>query len=846
MYNIEEVKSNTLKYFNGDEMATDVWINKYALRDSEGNYLELTPDDMHKRMAKEFAKIEQKYKNPLSENEIYNYLKDFKYIVPQGGSMAGIGNTHQITSLSNCFVIHNSYDSYGSILDIDQKLAQISKRRGGVGTDLSVYRPQNAPVKNSARTSTGVVPFAERFSNTIKEVAQNGRRGALMLTISVKHPDSEDFIDAKLKDGKIDGANISVKITDEFMDAVVNDKKFIQQYPINSNNPIITKEVNARELWNKIVKNAWSSAEPGILFWDKIVSESPADSYKILGYETVSTNPCGELPLPDKGSCILLVLNLFSYVDNPFTKKAKFNFQLFSEHVKIAQRLTDDVVDLEIEKVQQIIKKVESDPEPDYIKQTELSLWKGILEKHINSRRTGLGITALGDMLAALNYTYGNSDNIEFINKLFKEFSLSSYKSSIELAKERGAFPIFNYDLEKDNIFINRLNSYDPTIKEMIKKYGRRNISNMTIAPTGSLSILTQTTSGVEPVFKVAYKRRRKINDNDSHIKVDFVDNQGIKWQEYYILHNKFKDYLNVKGIDIDLTNISSNEMDDLINNSPYKNSTSDLINWVDKVKLQGEIQKYIDHAISATTNIPKDTSVEIVNDIYINAWKSGCKGMTIYRDGSRSGILIDSESKSNTDAINKLIKENNALRRPKYLDCDIVRFINNKEKWIGFLGIYKDTNTNEEFPYELFTGLEESFVIPSYVDKGVIMKTKNENGNNEFSLIYKDKDGYKVTVEGLHRAFKEEYWNANKALSALLRHQVHLPTIINLVDGFMFNGITGKEQLFGTWQAGVRRILKKYLKEELSEKCPVCGSSDYIRVEGCKKCLSCGYSACG
>ena len=839
MYSIDEVRDNTLKYFNGDEMATDVWINKYALRDKENNLLELSPDDMHHRLAKEFARIENKYPNPLSEDEIYSYLKDFKYIVPQGGSMAGVGNNHKVVSLSNCFVVHNKYDSFGSISNVLQEMIQISKRRGGVGTDLSGYRNRNAPINNSAVSSTGIVPFAQLYSDSISMVAQNGRRGALMLSVSIKHPDSEEFIDAKLEDGRINDANISVKITDEFMKAVQNDEEFVQQFPIDSNDPISKKVIKAKKLWDKIVENAWKSAEPGILFWDNIIKNSPADSYADEGYATIATNPCGELPLPNHGSCILLVLNLYSYVINPFTKKATFNMELFQKHVKIAQRMVDDIVDLEIEKVEAIIEKVKSDPEPEDIKIVELSLWKGILKKHKDSRRTGLGITALGDMFAALGIKYASKKSFDISNTIFGELSRNSYISSIELAQERGAFNIFDYEKEKDNLYLRRMYDTYPAIEKSVREYGRRNIANMTIAPTGTVSIMTQTTSGIEPVFRVAYKRRRKINPNDTNSKVSFIDKQGNKWEEYLILHPKFKEYANINNIDIS-DDMSQDELDIIIAKSPYNKSTSSDVDWVNKVSLQGTIQKYIDHAISATTNIPNDTDVDTVNDIYYHAWKSGCKGMTIYRDGSREGILINNTP---SDIVNKLIKENNAPKRPKHLKCEIFRFVNDKKNWIGFLGIYQDKETGEEFPYELFTGLEESFVIPNYVESGIITKNKDSEGNKTYSLTFKDKDNYNITLDGLDRAFNKKYWSAGKLVSALLRHRIHLPTVINLVDVIVFDD--NSTYMFGTWQSGVKRILKKYLKSGLGEVCPSCGSSNYKRTDGCAKCLDCGYSAC-
>ena len=1167
IYLRKDVYEETLSYFDGDAIATDVWINKYALKDSAGNLFEKSPDEMHRRLARELARIEAKYPNPLTEEHIYLYLKDFKYIVPQGGSMAGIGNDRQVASISNCFVVGEpEFDSYGAICKTDQELVQISKRRGGVGTDLSGTRPNYSPVKNAALVSTGIVPFAERYSNSIREVAQEGRRGALMLTVNIEHPDSEQFIDAKLEEGKITGANISVKITDKFMRAVNNDDKLLQTFPVGSKYPLFTKSIVAKDLWKKIIKNAWTSAEPGVLFWDRIIDESPADCYADVGFQTVSTNPCvigdteiltdrgyvkinsvinqnisvwngiefskvvpmitgktntwlhfyfsdgselectpyhtfyikdgkysrsktiaveahnltignklekykfpiidgikddnlytsgfycgdgftkrgepaidlhgvkkeliqylkhrhsngkdviriflgrefehtkkfvptseysiesrlswlagiidsdgslnspdgsiavssidrnflmnikfllntlgstgvvsdmkeaeiklmpnghgglseydcqksyriiisatnvktlinlglethrvplianpnrdasrfiqvvdikkyaveneltycfnekkegkgifggvltgqcGELPLCINDSCRLLVLNLYSYVIAPFTKKAKFNDGLFREHVIIAQRLMDDIIDLEIEKIDSILQKITVDPEPTRIKSVEYELWLEIRKKATEGRRTGLGITAEGDMLAALGLIYGTPKATKFAANIAKILAIESYRSSAIMAGERGTFPVYDEGKEKDNPFINRIKKASPEVDKLMQQNGRRNIANLTIAPTGSVSLMTQTTSGIEPVYMPIYKRRRKINPNDKNATSHFVDQSGDHWEEYIVTHHHFKTWMDINNIDFDLNDMSEEDQERIIGMSPYNRATANDVDWVEKIKMQGDVQKWVDHSISVTVNVPKETTVETVEEIYYAAWKNGCKGCTIYRDGSRTGVLVSADDTSKT--INKMIKENNASRRPKNLECDIYRFVNDKQQWIGFLGMNIDKETDETYPYEIFTGLEESFLIPKYVEKGTIVKTKSTDGKrNHYGLRYKDKDGYEVNMDGLDRAFNKEFWNTGKFISAMLRHRIHLPTTINLVDTIHLNGTNGNETPFGTWQAGIKRILKKYLKDELSEdRCPACFSKNYITTEGCIKCLDCGYSKC-
>lgn len=851
------VFEETLKYFKGDSLATDVWMNKYALKTDSG-YLESNPDEMHKRISKEFARIESKYKNPLSEQEIYELLKDFKYIIPAGSPMSGIGNNEQIVSLSNCFVIGNTTqsDSYGGILKIDEEQVQLMKRRGGVGTDLSHIRPNGTPVKNSALTSTGIVPFMERYSNTTKEVAQGGRRGALMLSLSVKHIDIESFMDSKLEQGKITGANISVKITDEFMYCVKNNKPFLQTYPIDLDlkledidpNYEIGKLYNgvqkgtyyrvadAKLIWNKIILNAWKSAEPGVLFWDKIINESVPDCYSEDGFQTTSTNPCGEIPLCPYDSCRLLSLNLYSYVKNPFTKNAEFDFDLFKSHVKIAQKLMDDLIDLELEKIDKILEKISSDPEPYNIKRTETELWENIRDKTILGRRTGLGVTAEGDMLAAMGLTYGSDESIIFSTKIHQLHALSAYESSVDMAIDRGKFPIYNAKQEEKSGFIQRIKENDIDLYNRMIKHGRRNISLLTIAPNGSVSICTQTTSGIEPVFQISYKRRRKINPNDPKTIVAFIDSEGQEWVEYNVLHHKFITWLEVNGYNIDnvINEYSDEQLNDLIKLSPYYKSTSNDIDWVQKVKLQSNIQKWVDHSISVTVNIPKETSQEIVSEIYNTAWESGCKGMTIYRDGSRDGVLV-------TKNDNKKVgfQENNAPKRPKKLEANVLRFQNGKEKWVAVIGLLDGR------PYEIFTGRSEAFLIPQNIEKGWVVRVKeDETKKARYDFIFNDIDGYNVTIEGLSRIFNKEYWNYAKLISGILRHGMPLPSVINLISNLTFDNDT-----ITTWKNGVIRAIKKFIKDDTQikgELCPNCGAETLVFIDGCKSCSSCGWSKCG
>ncbi|MUP37340.1 adenosylcobalamin-dependent ribonucleoside-diphosphate reductase [Labilibaculum sp. 44] len=834
-FNPEEAFQATFQYFNGDELAARVWLNKYALKDSYGNIYEKTPDDMHRRIASEIARVEKNYPNPLSEEEIFAVLKDFKYIVPQGSPMSGIGNRYQIASLSNCFVIGNDgdSDSYGGIMKIDQEQVQLMKRRGGVGHDLSHIRPKGSPVKNSALTSTGIVPFMERYSNSTREVAQDGRRGALMLSVSVRHPDSEDFIDAKMEQGKVTGANVSVKMHDEFMQAVVDGTEFTQQYPINSKNPTYSKSIDAAKLWKKIVHNAWKSAEPGILFWDTIERESVPDCYADLGYKTVSTNPCGEIPLCPYDSCRLLAINLYSYVENPFTEKAEFNSGLFRKHVAMAQRMMDDIIDLELEKIDAIIDKIEEDPEDKEIKRVERNLWKNIRTKAEEGRRTGVGITAEGDMLAGLNLRYGTDEAIDFSVEVHKTIAVEAYRSSVHMAKDRGAFKIYDKERESKNPFILRLKEADESLYKEMAKYGRRNIACLTIAPTGTTSLMTQTTSGIEPVFMPVYKRRRKVNPNDKNVRVDFVDEIGDSWEEFVVFHHKFVSWMEANGINA-AQHFTNEEIEDLVKQSPYYKATSNDVDWLQKVRMQGKVQKWVDHSISVTVNLPNDVPESLVGELYIEAWKSGCKGCTVYRDGSRSGVLLSNDAKKEEDT-------GMPEKRPEVLEAEVVRFQNNKEKWIAFIGLYNGQ------PYEVFTGIvddEEGILLPKSVSKGVIIKRKEEDGSSRYDFQFCNKRGFKTTFEGLSYKFDKEFWNYAKLISGVLRHGMPIEGVVNLVAGLQLDS-----ENINTWKNGVERALKKYIPNGTKVKggiCASCGSEHIIYQEGCLICQSCGTSKCG
>ena len=845
-FTYDEAFEASLKYFNGDELAARVWVNKYAMKDSFGNIYEQSPADMHWRIANEVARIEQKYANPMSAQEVFDLIDKFRYIIPAGSPMTGIGNNYQIASLSNCFVIglEGDADSYGAIMRIDEEQVQLMKRRGGVGHDLSHIRPKGSPVNNSALTSTGLVPFMERYSNSTREVAQDGRRGALMLSVSIKHPDSESFIDAKMTEGKVTGANVSVKITDEFMRAAVEDKPFIQQFPIESNNPDVAKEISAKKLWEKIVHNAWKSAEPGVLFWDTIIRESLPDCYADLGFRTVSTNPCGEIPLCPYDSCRLLSINLYSYVENPFTPEAKFNFDLFRRHVAAAQRIMDDIVDLELEKIDLIMKKVADDPQSMEVKGAETHLWEKIKSKSGKGRRTGVGITAEGDMLAALGLRYGSQEATDFSVEVHKTLALAAYRSSVTMAQERGAFEVFDAAREANNPFMLRIKEADEQLYNDICQYGRRNIACLTIAPTGTTSLMTQTTSGIEPVFMPVYMRRRKVNPNDEAVHVDFVDEVGDSFEEYIVYHRKFLTWMEVNGIDT-TKKYTQEEIDQLVARSPYYKATANDVDWLMKVRMQGAIQKWVDHSISVTVNLPADVDEALVNKLYVEAWRSGCKGCTIYRDGSRSGVMISVSKKEKKEGAGNSVppcKHPEVTEvRPQVLECEVVRFQNNKEKWVAFVGLLNG------YPYEIFTGLQdddEGIVLPKTVTKGKIIKQVDENGRKRYDFQFENKRGYKTTVEGLSEKFNPEYWNYAKLISGVLRYRMPIEHVIRLVSSLQL-----KSESINTWKNGVERALKKYITdgtEAKGQKCPVCGQETLVYQEGCLICKNCGASRCG
>ncbi len=855
-FSFDEAFQATLSYFGGDELAARVWVNKYAMKDSFGNIYEKSPVDMHWRIANEVARIEKKYKNPLTAQQVFDLLDHFRYIIPAGSPMTGIGNTQQVASLSNCFVIglDGKADSYGAIMRIDEEQVQLMKRRGGVGHDLSHIRPKGSPVNNSALTSTGLVPFMERYSNSTREVAQDGRRGALMLSVSIKHPDSEAFIDAKMEEGKVTGANVSVKLDDAFMQAAIDGKTYVQQWPIDSDSPLVKKEISARDLWQKIVHNAWKSAEPGVLFWDTILRESIPDCYADLGFATVSTNPCGEIPLCPYDSCRLLSINLFSYVDKPFTADATFNFDKFKQHVQYAQRIMDDIVDLEMEKIDQIIEKIKADPENDEVKETEYHLWEKIKRKSSMGRRTGVGITAEGDMLAALGLRYGTEEATDFSVLVHKTLALNAYRSSVTMAKERGAFEVFDAQREAKNPFVLRLKEADPELYDDMKRYGRRNIACLTIAPTGTTSLMTQTTSGIEPVFMPVYKRRRKVNPNDTDVHVDFVDEVGDSFEEYIVYHRKFLEWMQINGYDTE-KRYTQDEIDTLVAKSPYYKATANDVDWLMKVKMQGAIQQWVDHSISVTVNLPNDVDEALVNRLYVEAWRSGCKGCTIYRDGSRAGVMISvskDDKKKGKHAEGADVQEvaDNRLPckqpevtevRPKELECDVVRFQNNKEKWVAFVGLLNG------YPYEIFTGLqddEEGIVLPKNVTKGKIIKSTTAEGTHRYDFQFENKRGYKTTVEGLSEKFNPEYWNYAKLISGVLRYRMPIDHVMKLVSSLQL-----KDESINTWKNGVERALKKYIVDGTKangQKCPVCGHESLVYQEGCLICTNCGASRCG
>ena len=859
-YSFDEAFEASLRYFGGDELAARVWVNKYAMKDSFGNIYEKSPEDMHWRIANEVARMEQKYKNPISAQEIFGLLDHFRYIIPAGSPMTGIGNDYQIASLSNCFVIglDGDADSYGAILRIDEEQVQLMKRRGGVGHDLSHVRPKGSPVNNSALTSTGLVPFMERYSNSTREVAQDGRRGALMLSVSIKHP--EAFVDAKMEEGKVTGANVSVKITDSFMEAAVNDRPFVQQFPIDAERPVYKKEISARKLWEKIVHNAWKSAEPGVLFWDTIIRESLPDCYADLGFRTVSTNPCGEIPLCPYDSCRLLSINLYSYVKNPFTEEATFDFDLLRKHALLAQRLMDDIVDLEMEKIDRIMEKIKSDPQNDEVKHAEYHLWEKIKEKSGKGRRTGVGITAEGDMIAAMGLRYGTEEATKFAVEVHKTLALSAYRSSVTMAQERGAFSIFEAERERNNPFVLRIKEADPQLYSDMMKHGRRNIACLTIAPTGTTSLMTQTTSGIEPVFLPVYTRRRKVNPNDTDVHVDYVDEVGDSFEEYIVYHKKFLEWMKINGLDT-TKKYTQAEINDLVKRSPYYKATANDVDWLMKVRMQGAIQKWVDHSISVTVNLPNNVDEALVNKLYVEAWRSGCKGCTIYRDGSRSGVMISvskkdkkkkndngRETSQDSDLNSSEEKHEHVCtppqvveERPQVLDCDVVRFQNNKEKWVAFVGLL------DGYPYEIFTGLQdddEGIVLPKSVTKGKIIKQTNADGTHRYDFQFENKRGYKTTVEGLSEKFNPEYWNYAKLISGVLRYRMPIDHVIHLVGSLQL-----KDESINTWKNGVERALKKYVTDGTTvsgQTCPICGQETLVYQEGCLICTNCGASRCG
>ena len=859
-YSFDEAFEASLRYFDGDELAARVWVNKYAMKDSFGNIYEKSPEDMHWRIANEVARIEKKYKNPISAQDVFELLDHFRYIIPAGSPMTGIGNNYQIASLSNCFVIglDGDADSYGAILRIDEEQVQLMKRRGGVGHDLSHVRPKGSPVNNSALTSTGLVPFMERYSNSTREVAQDGRRGALMLSVSIKHPDAEAFVDAKMEEGKVTGANVSVKITDSFMEAAVNDKPFVQQFPINAEQPTYSKEISAKKLWEKIVHNAWKSAEPGVLFWDTIIRESLPDCYADLGFRTVSTNPCGEIPLCPYDSCRLLSINLYAYVKNPFTKDATFDFDLFRKHAVLAQRIMDDIVDLEMEKIELIMEKVKNDPQNDEVKLAEYHLWEKIQDKSGKGRRTGVGITAEGDMIAAMGLRYGTEEATKFSVEVHKTLALAAYRSSVTMAQERGAFAIFDAQREAENPFLLRMKEADEQLYADMMKYGRRNIACLTIAPTGTTSLMTQTSSGIEPVFMPVYTRRRKVNPNDTDVRVDYVDEVGDSFEEYIVYHKKFLEWMQINGLDA-TKKYSQSEINELVKRSPYYKATANDVDWLMKVRMQGAIQKWVDHSISVTVNLPNNVDEALVNKLYVEAWRSGCKGCTIYRDGSRSGVMISvskkdkkkkNENETNKDNDLSTAEEKHAHIctppevvevRPQVLDCDVVRFQNNKEKWVAFVGLL------DGYPYEIFTGLQdddEGIVLPKSVTKGKIIKQTNPDGTHRYDFQFENKRGYKTTVEGLSEKFNPEYWNYAKLISGVLRYRMPIDHVIHLVGSLQLN-----DESINTWKNGVERALKKYVTDGTNasgQTCPMCGQETLVYQEGCLICTNCGASRCG
>ena len=838
-YTYKDVLEQSLEYFNNDELAATTWINKYCLKDKHGNYLEKSPDEMHLRMAKEFGRVENKYastetvsehlsdygknRKPLDETKIYQLFKDFKYVIPQGSVMFGLGNDQVIASLSNCIVVPSVLDSYGGVCHTDEQLAQLFKRRCGVGVDLSELRPKDALVSNAAGSTTGAVSFMNRFSNTTREVAQNGRRGALMLTMDVKHPDIEDFITIKQDLTKITRANISIRLSDEFMQAVVNDTKFTLQWPIESKDPEYTKEIDAKDLWDKIITCAHNTAEPGLIFWDRQHHYSTSSVYP--EFKNSSTNPCSEIAMQGGDSCRLIAVNLFGFVEAPFTKNAKFNFKKFYEVVYETQRLMDDLVDLELEAVERILAKINADPEPEAIKRTEKDLWNLLAETGKKGRRTGLGFTALADAIAALGIKFDTDDALAVVNDIMKTKMTAEFDSSIDMAITRGQFEVFNRNIEDTSEFVQMMAKEFPEMYERMMEHGRRNISISTVAPTGSLSMLAQVSSGIEPVFLLSYVRRRKVNTNDENSKVDFVDELGDGFEEFTVYHKKYETWMNTTG-----------KSD--VAESPYAGATAPEIDWKKRVEMQALVQKYTTHSISSTINLASDVTVDSVGDIYVDSWQKGLKGITVYRDGSRSGILVSTDQKTKEQTITST--ETLTAKRPDRIVAEIVRFHNDSEKWLAVIGLVDGR------PYEIFTGqMKDAFNLPQWVEKGWVTKNRNDDGSSRYDFQYIDSEGYKITIEGLSRSFDKEFWNYAKLISGVLRHGMPIPYVVDLVQNLNLY-----DDHINTWKNGVARALKRFVPEgteALDKKCPNCNDPDgLIFEEGCLKCKSCGDSKCG
>tara|TARA_B100001123_G_C15335798_1_gene1032773 strand:+ start:558 stop:3044 length:2487 start_codon:yes stop_codon:yes gene_type:complete len=828
MFKFEEAVRESSEYFCNDELAANVFITKYALTDKHGNLHEKTPDDMHRRLAREFARVESTYPNPLSEEEIYGLFKDFRFIIPQGSPMSGIGNPYQVQSISNCFVIESPHDSYGGILKADQELVQIAKRRGGVGFDLSTIRPHGVATANCAKTTDGIEVFMDRFSNSCREVAQNGRRGALMLSISVHHPQICDFIKIKRDLTRVTGANISVRLSDEFLNAVEAGTDVELRFPVDSKEPLISKNVDALELWDQIIENAHACAEPGLLFWDTATSMTPSDVYKDEGFGSTSTNPCGEIILSPYDSCRLMVVNLLSFVDNPYTDNASFNYEKMAEVVQKAQRLMDDMIDLEVEQVEKILTKIDMDPEPDEVKQIEKDLWENIKTQAILGRRTGLGVTAVGDALAALGIRYGSSDSIEVVELFYKTLAVNAYRSSCIMAKERGSFEMHDHNKERNHPFLERIFEAAPDVREMSKKYGRRNIALTTTAPAGSVSVLTQTTSGIEPAFMLHYTRRKKLTENDADGRVDFVDESGDRWQEYNVYHHGFKKWMEAFGAGGD--EATNNEK--LVEMSPYNGATANEIDWVAKVKMQAAAQKWVCHAISNTTNLPADVDIETVKDVYLTGWKLGCKGVTVYRDGSRAGVLVGASNESGSEFTTQ-----EAPSRPDELKCSIHHASIKGEAWTILVGLMDGR------PYEVMGGLQKYIEIPKKYRKGTIIKHHYKTKNSRYDLRI-GKNGDEILIKDIVSVFDNpNHAGFTRTISLALRHGAPLQYIVEQLQ-------KDREMDMFSFSRVIARVLKNYIKDGTlpgKTTCSNCGAEEsLVYQEGCVMCTACGSGKCG